>query len=49
MYMHETWGNIYVKNKLFILNQNKKYSNFERNKIRATVFLKWTDFKAKLF
>lgn len=32
MYMHETWGNIYVKNKLFILNRMRLIeasSNFE--------------------
>ena len=29
----------------FNTNQNKKYHNFERNEIRATVFLKWTDFR----
>ena len=28
----------------FNTNQNKKYHNFERNEIRTTVFLKWTDF-----
>ena len=28
----------------FNTNQNKKYHNFERNEIRAAVFLKWTDF-----
>ena len=30
---------------LSIQNQNKKYHNFERIEIRATVFLKWTDFR----
>ena len=29
----------------FNTNQNKKYHNFERNENRATVFLKWTDFR----
>ena len=29
----------------FNTNQNKKYYNFERNENRATVFLKWTDFR----
>ena len=28
----------------FNTNQNKKYHNFERNEIRTTFFLKWTDF-----
>ena len=28
----------------FNTNQNKKYPNFERNEIPATVFLKWTYF-----
>ena len=28
----------------FNTNQNKEYHNFGRIKIRATVFLKWTDF-----
>ena len=30
---------------LFNINQNKKYHNFGRNEDRATVFLKWRDFK----
>ena len=29
----------------FNKNQNKKYHNFERIEIRATVFLKWTYFR----
>ena len=32
----------------FNTNQNKKCHNFERSKIRATVFLKWTDLSKKL-
>ena len=28
----------------FNTNPNKKYHNFERNEIRGTGFLKWTDF-----
>ena len=32
----------------FNTNQNKKCLNFERSKIRATVFLKWTDLSKKL-
>ena len=32
----------------FNTNQTKKCHNFERSKIRATVFLKWTDLSKKL-
>ena len=35
----QNWGT-------FNTNQNKKYHNFERIEIRATVFLKWTDFRS---
>ena len=30
-------------------NQNKQYHNFERIELRATVFLKWTDFSRTLW
>ena len=38
---------IVVEGVRFNTNQNKKYHNFERNEIHATVFLKWTEFGSK--